>query len=87
MFRAAEIMRALPEGVAKVVAESGVGGRATARFIIMAAHEISLGKWLVGNRDTIDFIVVSRLCKQFAEVRCKTLMAVALRAVLCRVYV
>jgi hypothetical protein len=69
LFRATEIMRALPEDVAKTVIDGAAGGRASARFIIMAAHEMSLERWLQDNRDATDFAGLSRLCERFGEVR------------------
>jgi hypothetical protein len=48
--------------------EGAVRDRVSARFIIMAAHETSLEKWLRDNRASMDFAVASLLCKQFGEV-------------------
>jgi hypothetical protein len=48
--------------------EGAVRDRVSARFIVMAAHEMSLEKWLRDNRETVDFTVASLLCKQFGEV-------------------
>jgi hypothetical protein len=48
--------------------EGAVRDRVSARFIVMAAHETSLEKWLRDNRETVDFAVASLLCKQFGEV-------------------
>ncbi len=64
-----EILRALPSGVVETITEGAAGGRSSARYIVMAAHDISLEKWLVDNRDAVNFDVASKLCRQFGEVR------------------